>query len=253
MRVLITRPRTQSEPFAQALLTAGFEPVYLPVIEIRPADDLTEMQQAIAQLASYAWVVFTSANGVEVFIDRGLKGRRLKQAGEPKVAAIGQKTADALRARGLEPDFIPAEYVSEAIRPGLGDVKGKCILLPQAEIARDALPHLIREAGGLPHEVVVYRTLPTEPDPNGLAALKAGVDFITLTSPSTVDNFISLAIEQGLKPLSLPGRPWYVCIGPVTEEAARLHGIFRLIVAKEHTTDGMVAAIRRYGATLEVR
>ena len=142
-----------------------------------------------------------------------------------RVAAIGPKTADALRKHDIEPDFIPEEYVAEAILPGLGDLRGKWVLLPRAEIARQELPNAILKAGGIAHEIVVYQTLPAKVDMDGLNALKSGVDVITFTSASTVQNFVAIARKNGLDPLKLPNNPLFACIGPITEQAARDEGL----------------------------
>jgi uroporphyrinogen-III synthase len=139
--------------------------------------------------------------------------------------------------------------MSEAILPGLGDVRGKWVLLPRAEIARKALPEAIAAAGGIPHEIAVYQTLPAQPDPEGLAALQSGVDIVTLTSPSTVQNFMAIARQSGLDPLRLPGNPLFACIGPITEQAAREAGLVNLAVAREYTTEGLIEAIRNLEAS----
>ena len=134
----------------------------------------------------------------------------------------------------------PEEYVAEAILPGLGNLHGKWVLLPRAEIARKALPEAIANGGGIAHEIAVYKTLPVQPDPEGLAALKAGVDVVTLTSPSTVQNFVAIARQNGLNPFNLANNPLFACIGPITEQAAREEGLINLVVAKEYTTDGLI-------------
>ena len=162
-RILITRPRAQADDFAARLRSAGFEPIFFPVIEIRPIEDNIALERALAKLECYDWVVFTSVNAVDVVFDdpnlrKGDKGI------EVKVAAIGPKTVEALQAHGVTPDFVPDEYVAESILPGLGDLRGKWVLLPRAEIARKALPEAIAEAGGIPHEIAVYRTLPARPE-----------------------------------------------------------------------------------------
>lgn len=240
MKVLITRSRAQSDSFGKALQSAGFEPIYFPVIEIQPIEDNTELDDAIKNIQKYDWVVFTSVNAVDVcsplLLGEGLGVR---------FAAIGPKTADALRKHNIEPDFIPEEYVAEAILPGLGDLNGKWILLPRAEIARKELPEAIVKAGGFAHEIVVYQTLPTEVDMNGLNALKSGVDVVTFTSASTVENFVAIAKQNGLDPLNLPNNPLFACIGPITEQAAREEGITNLIVAKEYTTEGLIKEISK--------
>ncbi|HSL28853.1 MAG TPA: uroporphyrinogen-III synthase [Anaerolineales bacterium] len=241
-RILITRPRAQAEGFAQKLRAAGFEPVYFPVIKIQPIENNVALERALGKLDCYDWIVFTSVNAVEVVFD-GHSPLILKVGSGVNFAAIGPKTAEALEAHGVHPDFVPKEYVAEAVLPGLGDLRGKWILLPRAEIARKALPEAICEAGGIAHEIAVYRTLPAEPDPDGLVALKAGVDVITLTSSSTVHNFMSLARAHGLDPLRLPGNPLFACIGPVTEQTAREEGLVNLMTAREFTTEGLVEAI----------
>jgi uroporphyrinogen-III synthase len=242
MKILITRPRAQADDFAEQLRSAGFEPVYFPVIEIRPIEDNVALERALEKLDCYEWVVFTSVNAVDVVFSRISPSLQLGEL-SVKFAAIGPKTAEALNARGIPPHFVPEEYVAEAILPGLGDLRGKWVLLPRAEIARKALPEAIFQSGGIPHEISVYKTLPAQPDPEGLAALKSGVDVITLTSPSTVQNVLAIARQNRLDPLHLPNDPVFACIGPITEGAAREEGLANLVTAREYTTEGLTEII----------
>ena len=239
MKVLITRPGAQAESFGEALRSAGFEPIYFPVIEIQPIEDNAELDNAIKNLEKYDWVVFTSANAVDVVLKISVPSL----FSVVKIAAIGPKTADALRKHNIESDFIPNEYVAEAILLGLGDLKNKWILLPRAEIARKELPEAIVKAGGVAHEIAVYKTLPSQPDAEGIAALKSGVDVVTFTSASTVENFVAITKRNGLDPLSLPNNPLFACIGPITEQAAREEGLQNIVTAKEYTTEGLIEAI----------
>jgi uroporphyrinogen-III synthase len=236
-RILITRPRAQAGDFAEKLRLAGFEPIFFPVIEIQPIENNVALERALAKLECYDWLVFTSVNAVDVVFGQ------LQNTSLPQVAAIGPKTAEALEARGITPSFVPDEYVAESILPGLGDLNGKWVLLPRAEIARKALPEAICEAGGIPHEISVYKTLPAQLNPEGLAALKSGVDIVTLTSPSTVQNFVALVRQNGLDPLALPGNPLFACIGPITEQSARKEGFANLVIAREYTTKGLIEVI----------
>ena len=265
-RILVTRPRAQADEFAEKLRRAGFEPIFFPVIEIQPIEDNPVLTEALDKLDGYEWVVFTSANAVKVFFDvirkneatgrqshpttpRLLRGVYMEQRRSarsdttPKVAAIGPKTAEALQAQGVTPDFVPDKYISDSILPGLGDIQGKWILLPRAEIACKALPEAITRAGGIVHEIAIYRTLPARPDPSGLAALQAGVDWITFTSPSTVRNFIEIVRSHHMDPFHLAGDPKVACIGPITEQAAREEGFRVERVAEKYTADGLVQAL----------
>jgi uroporphyrinogen III methyltransferase / synthase len=237
-RILVTRSRAQADDFATQLRSAGFDAIFFPVIEIQPIKDNPALDRALNKLNCYEWVVFTSVNGVEVVFDKS------KNLSFPNVAAIGPKTAEALKTRGVTPDFVPEEYVAESLLPGLGDLLGKWVLLPRAEIARKALPEAIQKAGGIAHEIAVYKTLPAELDSDGLSALKDGVDWITFTSPSTVRNFVEIVRKQKMDPQQLAGNPRIACIGPITESAAKEEGFDVGLVAEKYTTEGLVSAIQ---------
>ncbi len=239
-KILVTRPRGQAHEFVEGLKAAGFKPVCFPVIRIRPMQDNEQLDQALKNLDQYTWVVFTSVNGVESVFSRMSVAITI-----PRVAAIGPKTAHALRRHGVEPEFVPDEYVAESILPGLGDLQGKRVLLPRAEIARKALPEAIFAAGGIAHEIAVYQTLPAKPDTQGLSALKKGVDWITFTSPSTVQNFVEIIRQQKMNPFQLKNNPKVACIGPITEKTAKAEGFTVDLVAKPYTTEGLVEALSK--------
>ncbi|MGE5642912.1 MAG: uroporphyrinogen-III synthase [Byssovorax cruenta] len=241
--ILITRARAQADEFAEKLRSAGFEPIYFPVIDIQPVENNLALERALSRLNCYEWIIFTSVNAVDVVFD-AFAPLLLQEDRCVKFAAIGPKTAEGLKARGIVPDFVPEEYVAEAILPGLGDLLGKWVLLPRAEIARKALPEAIFNAGGVPHEITVYKTLPTQPNLEGLLALHEGVDVITFTSQSTVMNFIAIAEKNGLDPRNLPNDPVFACIGPITGQAAKEAGLSDIVIAKEYTTDGLLAALK---------
>ncbi len=248
MKVIITRPRSQADSFAQALTEAGFEPVFFPVIEILPLEENVALERAIEKLSCYDWVIFTSVNGVKVFFETmsHVTGNIENKArfGAVKTAAIGPKTAKALQQQGIEPDFVPDEYVAEAILPGLGDLRGRWVLLPRAEAARKALPEAILAVGGIAHEIAIYQTIPAIPDTAGLEALKSGVGAVTFTSPSTVENFVQLVRQAGLDPLHLAGNPKIACIGPITQKAAINLGFTDTIIGKDYTTEGLIRLLR---------
>jgi uroporphyrinogen III methyltransferase/synthase len=163
-----------------------------------------------------------------------------------KVAAVGPKTASRLQRQGVSPDFVPQDYVAEAIVSGLGDLRARWVLLPAADIAQDALPQAIRNADGIAHVITAYHTVAAEPGEHGLAALRAGLDWITFTSGSTVRSFVALAQRAGFDPLALPGDPRVACIGPRTARAAQELGFKVDAVAKTYTVDGLIQAIQTH-------
>ena len=220
MRIVITRAESEAPSLAEKLRELGAKTLVLPTIAILPPESTDELDRVIREVGEFDWVVFTSVNGVRFFHERAktlnVSFDRLNLV---KVAAIGPATADALERLGRKPDYVPDEYLSEEIAHGLGDVRGKRILLPRADIASKKLPSLLMQRGAFVDEVVAYRTvIPDDLTPNRLKQIFAGgVDMITFTSPSTVRNFAravgATELERLLKSVKV------ACIGPVTVEA----------------------------------
>lgn len=244
--VVITRPRSQYESFANLVSSFGAKPISFPTIEISPLTDTVHLDQSLKQLENYDWLILTSVNGVEVVWERlGELGIDALPPGL-KIAAIGPKTATALKEQGVHPSFVPEEYIAEAIYPGLGNVRDKRVLLARAEQAREALPQLIEEGGGVAEVVSAYRTFPASPDKDGLDTLRNGVDVITFTSSSTVENFITLLKNAEMRFDALGGDPICAAIGPITARTAQEFGLPIRVVATTYTIEGLAQAISKY-------
>lgn len=246
-RILITRARAQAGGLAESLAQRGAVPILFPTIEIAPLDDYARLDAALDQLSGYHWVVFTSVNGVAAFWERlTATGRDATALTDRRTAAIGPATARALAQRGVQAELVPEEYVAEAIVDGLGDVAGQWILLPRAEIAREALADELGRRGAVVHEIPVYRTLPVAPDAAALAELARGVDIITFTSSSTVRNFAAVTAQQKLSLKPLVNDAVVACIGPITAQTARDLGLPVHVQAEVYTMDGLVQALERH-------
>lgn len=243
-RVAVTRPANQAGALLDGLRQLGAEPLSSPTIEIAEPPDPGPLLRAIDGLDGYDWVVFTSANGVERFW-RALATQGV--TGLPPhalVAAIGPATAEALEARGCQPQVVPAEYVAEAVADALiafGDVVGRRVLLPRAAGARKVLPQRLRVAGAEVDEVVAYETRSNHEGIARLrAALKRGeVDMITFTAASTVQHFVAAAGRE-------LGGARVAVIGPITAGAARNAGLRVDVEAREYTVNGLLEAISEY-------
>jgi len=245
-RILVTRPRAQAADLSDKLIGLGAQPIVFPTIEIAPLEDTSKLDRAMSELAKYQWIIFTSANGVKAFWDRlDLLGFQNLTGLPYRIAAIGPATAQALTQRHIKANLIPEEYIAEAIVESIGDVSGQCILLPRADIAREALAIELRKRGAIVDEVAAYRTLPAEPDPEGFAELKCGVDVITFTSSSTVRNFVALVGKD-------TGNAIIACIGPITLQTALECGFSVDVMATEYTVDGLVQALVDYYARVIV-
>jgi len=251
-RVVITRPRHQAAALVEQIQERGGQPICIPVIEIAPLEDFTQLDQTLRQVQTYDWLVLTSVNGVNAVWERfeALGIRPLLEG--VQVAAIGPKTAAALEQRGVTPDFVPNEYIAEAILPGLGDVRGKRIVLLRADIARTALAQAIRAAGGVAEDVSAYRTLPVGIEPAAWEPIKAGVDIIIFTSSSTVTHFVRMLGERGFATQRLPGDPLIACIGPITAATASEHGLGVDIMPQAYTIEGLISALDAFEIEREV-
>jgi uroporphyrinogen III methyltransferase/synthase len=245
-RVLITRPAHQAEQFARTLYARGVEPILASTIAIVPPDDVHASHRAIDELASFAWIVFTSQNGVDAFFDRLTSlDADARIIGSTKVAAIGSKTAERLREWGVRADLVPSAYISEEVARSLIESTrdGERILIYRAQEARDVLPEMLEDAGRAPTVVAAYKTI-FDVDPE-FAQKVARADILTFTSASTVRGFIELL--GGDEPALAAARGKLVaCIGPITAEAAESAGIHVDVVADVYTTEGLLDALEAH-------
>ncbi len=248
-RVLITRAREQADALARLLVEAGAEPVIAPVIQFEPPERWDEVDRAAADVASYDWVVFTSANGVRFFLRRlEALGKDPRALAAAHLAAIGPATASALSDAGLRAELVPTEYVAEAVAEALAarGIAGRRILVARAAEARETLVARLGRAGAVVDEVPVYRTVGSAEASERLRQLlvSGGVDAVTLTSSSTARYLIE-ALGGSAEPLATVA---VACIGPITAATARDLGLRVDVVAAEYTAPGLVRAlIEHYG------
>jgi uroporphyrinogen III methyltransferase/synthase len=248
-RILITRAREQASVFASKLRHLGAEVIEFPTIEIVPPLSWKRVDQAIDRLNTYDWIVFTSANGVSFFWQRlSEKGKDRRFPSFLKVCAIGPATANPLRKKGIRVDYMPKEFIAEAILKGFEKmtVQGRRILLARVGTARDILPKGLRKMGAEVDIVEAYRTVRPKGGGKRLRQLliEGGIDVITFTSSSTVKHFAELLKREDLKKL-LKGIA-IACIGPVTSRTAKEWGMKVQIQPKEYTIPGLTDAISKY-------
>lgn len=243
-RVLVTRAREQASDLAARLESLGAEPIELPTIRPVPPTQPELLEGALDRLEEYAWVVFTSAQGVERLWARlRARGGDARAFARARLAAVGPGTAAALEARGLSPDYVPDQFTTAALAEGLAPqlARGERVLLARAENAPPELGHLLARAGAQVEEAPPYRTVPDEEaEQAGRERLLAGeVDIVTFTSSSTVRNLL-VAVDGRVEALQ---RPLIACIGPVTAQTAREAGLRVDLVASPHTVEGLVKGV----------
>ena len=242
-RVLVTRTRQQASALSLLLAEHGAAPVELPVIAVEPLDSAATLDRSLDGLDGYAWLVFTSANGVGLFFERlAARGLDARTLGAVRVGVIGPGTARALREHGISADYMPESYVAEALSEGLAPMlsPGDRVLLPRAEGGRTVLVEALQRAGAQVDEVLLYRAAPGEDVAERARAVFAeGVDAVTFASSSTVRGLVE-ALGGDAAPVNACA---VACIGPVTAETARELGVRVDAVGEEYTIPGMVAAL----------
>ena len=258
-RIVLTRAQEQANEFSRLLAAYGAEPIEVPTIQIMPPVSWQLIDQAIARLPDYSWLIFTSVNGVAPFMNRlKLAGRDSRSLAHLRVCSIGPRTACELGKYGVTPDVVPLEYQAEGVLAALAaeNLRGSRVLIPRAEVAREILPEQLRNMGANVDVVPVYRTIAPTADLSDLKEqLESGsIDVVTFTSSSTVRNFVDMIGGSG-EARRLGTKTTIACIGPITAQTAEESGLSVAITATDNTVPALAQAIVRYfgeGARMEV-
>ncbi len=246
-RVLVTRPRDQAAELVDLLRDLGADPIEAPMIRIDPPEDTEALERAAAQASTYDLIVFASGNAVDAFVQQVLDGPGdIRSLHGPKLCAVGPGTGEHLRRFGLRADLVPRDFRAEGMLDALGAVSGLKVLLPRADVGREALAAGLRERGASVTEVVAYRTviedLSREGDPDIYRMLlERQIDVVTFTSGSAVRNFAKVFGQD--QAADLLRTTAVAAIGPVTAEAAAKLGIGVSIQPATYTIPALVDAI----------
>ncbi|MGN6087965.1 MAG: uroporphyrinogen-III synthase [Actinomycetales bacterium] len=249
--VLVPRTKEQAGAVSLALRERGAVAEEVPTISVEPPRTPHQMDKAIRGLVEgrYEWVAFTSVNALkavrEKFREYGLDARAFSGL---KVAAVGEKTADALRAWGIEPDLVPSgEQSAQGLLadwppfdPVLDPINR--VFLPRADIATETLVAGLVELGWEADDVTAYRTVRAAPPAAEVreAIKSGGFDAVLFTSSSTVRNLVGIA-----------GKPHpstvVACIGPQTAKTAEEAGLRGDVLAAAPSVEALVTALAEYG------
>jgi uroporphyrinogen-III synthase len=243
-RVLVTRAAHQAGKLSDLLRALGAEAVEVPVLGIGAPKSFKALDQALHQVPHYDWFIFTSANTVRAVVERAAAlGVDLAPARGAHVAAVGEATAAALRAAGLEVTFVPERYVAESLLERIGSqMAGKRVLLARASVARDVIPTALKEAGALVDVADAYQNVLPHDAPDRLReALNGRLDAATFTSSSSVTH-LAHAAEQARIAFPLFGVP-AISIGPITSKTLREFQWEPAAEANPHDVPGLVAAV----------
>lgn len=228
--VLVPRAKDQAGPMSARLASHGAIPIEVPTISVEPPRSPAQMERAIKGLVDgrYHWIVFTSVNAVKAVWEKlaefGLDARALAGV---RVAAVGEKTAQAVRDLGITPELLPKANARNAsglvdVFPAFDDDLDPVdrVLLPRADIATDTLVDGLLDLGWAVEDVVAYRTVRAAPPSQDVRDMikSGGFDAVCFTSSSTVKNLVGIAGKPHTRTI-------IACIGPMAAQTAREHGL----------------------------
>ena len=245
-KILITRPRSSAAELSRALEREGARTFIYPLIEIVREKYLDE-RRVLEKLRGSDWIIFTSANAVEICFDIMKKNRKdARLFAAARIAVLGTGTEKELARRGVIADVIPEKFMLEGLlRSFRGfDVKGKRIFIPHSRQGRPVLVRALAGRGALVDEMFLYRVKPPREACRGeLIKLirRERFDAITFTSSSCVRQFMRLAG----KAKKLLQRQTFAAIGPVTGQTLREFGYPAAATAKVFTAEGLVQAVKK--------
>ena len=242
-RIAVFRPPDDRLDAATELLESlGADPVADPMLTVDPTGAVPRTD------ADY--VVFTSKTGVEL-----VAGERASQGGpderwepgEVTICAIGESTAEALRAHDYAVDRVPAEFSSAGLVDELTDeVAGARVEVARSDHGSAVLLTGLEDAGAYVHESVLYRLeRPAASGESAELAAEGDLDGAVFTSSLTVRHFLAAAGERGVRDAALDGLDDAVVgvIGDPTAETAEAAGIGVDVVPDVADFDALADAV----------
>lgn len=240
--VLVTRPQGQADALCDLVEGAGGRAIRFPLLEIMPMPEHAEGPDLLRDLEGWNWLIFVSSNAVRF----GLAC--IERAGEvpawPKVAAIGQATAEELERQGIAVDLAPKQqFNSEALlaMPELADVSGQRILIVRGAGGRETLADTLRLRGAYVAYAEVYRRSAPQNDPARLLEpWRSGeIDVVTVTSGEALDNLEAIVAAGDFERVrQMP----LAVIGERVAEKARFLG-YETVMAAEAGDESLLAAV----------
>lgn len=232
-RVIITRSAEGNRSLANLLKEKGMEPILVNTIRLQPPKTWRHIDESIAKLNEYDWLIFTSGAGAAFFAERF---RKLGTKNTSRIAAVGPGTAAKLRSLGFSVDFIPTTYTTRKLAEELPDTYGRKVVAFRSNLGSAKMKKILIRRGFLIKQLSIYKTIFTDCDLRGREEL--GGDLIIFASSSAVNSLCRICDKMKLKELK---KVPVLCIGPVTARQARLRGFERIYVCNNQTLDSVVS------------
>ncbi|MBN1602645.1 MAG: uroporphyrinogen-III C-methyltransferase [Chitinispirillaceae bacterium] len=233
-RVVVLRTPEQSDEMLRSLYDAGAISIPWPIIEIKPrARELKRLSAGF--LSKFSAVIFTSPNGVRLFMDALLqKNIDSRNFAGKKVYTLGGGTASVLRRYGIIPDGVPEKFVAEELLRILPEnMMGEQVLVPRASVARNILIETLIHRGAVVTEFPVYDTVRTE---SAYCPVEDG-DYVLFTSSSTAEHYFSNDLSKNRKIIPC-------CIGDITAATVKKYFNGTIYTAQNASVPALIDALK---------
>lgn len=246
-RIAVTRAREQASELAGKLKKLGAEVVELPLIHVSKKVDLPTLADVFAELGSYDWIVFTSANGVRFFFEEFYRVYDdVRALGLLRFASVGEATAKAIVDQHIRVECQPKTATADALADELiatGTLDSAKVLVITGSLNRDTLWKKLEDARAIVDRLQVYQTEKTDlaAEPAALDFRARGAEAILFASSSAVQSFVDQA--GALKLAREAQRPLAGSIGPQTSETMKKAGMPVDFEAKAPSLDALVEAL----------
>ncbi len=251
-KILITKSQEEAQDSLNLLISNGAEIIYFPTIKIKPIYNAKSISQLISNPYQYEYIIFTSANAVELF--HKIITEFKIDLSRTKIAVIGKATAETCTSYGLYIHLIPEEYSSKGLIKKFSelDIYNKKILIPGSALSREDLKLGLSELGAVVDFIPIYDVVA-----NDLSELKTEYEKISkekpdvfiFTSPSSFENYLKLLDIN--EPQSYFENKIVCAIGPTTEFEIRSYEVVVNIVPAKYTLEGISEALIGYFSSTE--
>jgi uroporphyrinogen III methyltransferase/synthase len=194
-RVAVTQRSDLARPLVAALREQGAEVLEVPATRWVPHPDRAPLDQALAKLPAYDWILFANPLGLEFFFERFFQVYNdLRQLGPARLGAYGPRTGQKLREWRLHPAAVAADHKTPLILDAItrcGSVNGLKFLILRGDSAFEKVPEALAELGAKVDVVPCYAVEPEPEDLTGGAAAlaEAGADWIIFASGLAIEHF----------------------------------------------------------------
>lgn len=246
-RIAVTRSREHGSELSARLGALGAEVIELPLIQVSKAIDLETLADVLAELGSYDWIVFTSANGVRHFFDELYRiFDDVRSLGLLRFACVGEATARAIAEQHIRVECQPKLATADALADELiatGSLDSAKVLVITGNLNRDTLVKKLEEGRAIVDRLQVYKTEKTDltGEPAAADFRARGADAILFASSSAVQSFADQAAALKLEKDAT--RPLAGSIGPQTSETMKKVGMPIAFEAKTPSLDALVEAL----------